>query len=70
MSDHSHSAHVATKEFLAAALFYLVITLEFIYMASPFATYFYSVYGPGLNFINDSSTLFWLSSMFLRSIHH
>ena len=37
-------------------------------MASPFAIYFYSVYGPGLNFINNNPALAWLSSMFLPHI--
>jgi protein-S-isoprenylcysteine O-methyltransferase Ste14 len=37
-------------------------------MASPFAIYFYSVYGPGLNFINNNPALAWLTSMFLPHI--
>jgi protein-S-isoprenylcysteine O-methyltransferase Ste14 len=37
-------------------------------MASPFALYFYSVYGPGLRFINESPTLAWLASVFLPHI--
>jgi protein-S-isoprenylcysteine O-methyltransferase Ste14 len=56
----------ATKRtFWAVAAFYLLIAFEFFYMASPFAIYFYSVYGPGLNFINTNPTLAWLSSFFL-----
>jgi protein-S-isoprenylcysteine O-methyltransferase Ste14 len=49
-------------------VFYLLIAFEFFYMASPFAVYFYSVYGPGLNFINNSRVLVWLSSTFLPHI--
>ena len=43
----------------------MLIAFEFFYMASPFAIYFYSVYGPGLNFVNDNPTLAWLSTVFL-----
>jgi len=34
-------------------------------MASPFAFYFYSVYGPALNFIGDTPALAWLVRVFL-----
>ncbi len=54
--------------FWTVAVFYLLIAFEFFYMASPFALYFYSVYGPGLSFIGKSPTLSWLSSMFLPHI--
>jgi len=43
----------------------MLIAFEFFYMASPFAFYFYSVYGPTLNFIADSPALSWLVSVFL-----
>ena len=56
------------RTFLLAAAFYTLITFEFFYMASPFALYFYSVYGPGLRFINESPTLAWLASVFLPHI--
>ena len=56
------------RTFLLAAVFYLLIALEFFYMASPFALYFYSVYGPGLRFINEHPTLAWLASVFLPHI--
>ncbi len=39
-----------------------------IYMASPFALYFYSVYRPGLAFISTNSALSWLSFFFLPHI--
>lgn len=56
---------VVKKGFWIAFAFYFLIAFEFIYMASPFALYFYSVYKPSLNFINDYSTLAWLSHTFL-----
>lgn len=37
-------------------------------MASPFAIYFYSAYGPGLNIVNDYTSLAWLSTVFLPHI--
>lgn len=51
--------------FWGALAFYLIIALEFFYMAGPFAMYFYSVYAPVLNFFNRSPALSWLSSFFL-----
>lgn len=51
--------------FWGAALFYFLIAFEFFYMAGPFAAYFYSVYAPTLNFINDIPILSWLNSFFL-----
>jgi protein-S-isoprenylcysteine O-methyltransferase Ste14 len=50
------------------AIVYVLIAFEFFYMASPFAAYFYSVYGPGLSFINNTPALAWLSSVFLPHI--
>lgn len=49
----------------AAWLFYLVIGIEILYMISPFAIYYYSTYGPGLNFLHASSETAWLSGFFL-----
>ncbi len=37
-------------------------------MASPFGVYFYSVYRPGLNFLNAHPSLAWVSSFFLPHI--
>ncbi len=53
------------KSFWVALAFYLLIAFEFFYMVSPFAAYFYSVYKPGLAFLNNYSNLGWLSSTFL-----
>lgn len=58
-----------SKKALGALLaFYLIIGFEFFYMASPFGVYFYSLYGPGLNFLNNNPTFSWLSSLFLPHI--
>ena len=64
MADQIQSTNTK-KTFWAVALFYVLIAFEFFYMASPFAFYFYSVYGPALNFIADSPALSWLVSVFL-----
>jgi protein-S-isoprenylcysteine O-methyltransferase Ste14 len=47
---------------------YLLIAFEFFYMASPFAVYFYSVYGPSLRWLNRSPSLAWLGTTFLPHI--
>jgi protein-S-isoprenylcysteine O-methyltransferase Ste14 len=39
---------------------YIVILFEMIYMSTPFAIYFYSVYKLPLQFLNQSSTTAWL----------
>ena len=56
------------KTFWAIWMFYLLIAFEIIYMISPFGIYYYSVYGKGLNFLNDNSATAWLSSFFLPHI--
>jgi protein-S-isoprenylcysteine O-methyltransferase Ste14 len=56
------------KPFWAIWMFYLFIAFEIIYMISPFGIYYYSVYGKGLNFLNDHSITAWLSSFFLPHI--
>ncbi|MER3446678.1 MAG: hypothetical protein C4291_07440 [Candidatus Dadabacteria bacterium] len=52
----------------AAWFFYLVVVCEILFMISPFALYFYSVYGPTLNFFNRSSITAWLTQFFLPHI--
>jgi protein-S-isoprenylcysteine O-methyltransferase Ste14 len=54
--------------FWTIAVFYMLVAFEFFYMASPFAIYFYSVYKPGLNVINNSPGFAWLVSFFLPHI--
>jgi protein-S-isoprenylcysteine O-methyltransferase Ste14 len=44
---------------------YLLIGLEIVIMISPFAAYFYSVYGPLLNFLYDYKITAWLTGFFL-----
>ncbi|MFQ5771147.1 MAG: methyltransferase family protein [bacterium] len=54
------------KAFVPAAwLFYLIIGIEIIYMISPFAIYYYSTYGPSLNFLHTLPQTAWLSGFFL-----
>ncbi|MFC2084073.1 methyltransferase family protein [Bacteroidota bacterium] len=48
--------------------FYVLIVLEFFYMATPVAVYFYSVYTPGLNLFNNIPGAAWLSGFFLPHI--
>jgi protein-S-isoprenylcysteine O-methyltransferase Ste14 len=55
----------ARSTFWAVAIFYFLIAFEFFYMASPFAVYFYSVYRPGLVFLNKFPSVAWLSGFFL-----
>ena len=68
MSVQIQKSYMAKKAFWTVAIFYLLIAFEFLYMASPFAVYFYSIYGPGLNFMNEKPALAWLSSYFLPHI--
>jgi protein-S-isoprenylcysteine O-methyltransferase Ste14 len=46
-------------------VFYLLIALEIIIMTTPFAAYFYAVYGPVLNFLYDYKITAWLTGFFL-----
>ena len=68
MSAKIEKGSITKRTFWVIAAFYILIALEFLYMASPFAIYFYSVYGPGLNFINRYPALVWLSTVFLPHI--
>jgi protein-S-isoprenylcysteine O-methyltransferase Ste14 len=65
MTTSKANSGIVKKSFWIAFAFYFVIAFEFMYMVSPFAVYFYSVYEPGLNFINSHSSLGWLSNTFL-----
>jgi len=51
--------------FWAIASVYLLIALEIIIMVSPFAGYFYSVYGPFLKSLSASPITSWLTDFFL-----
>ena len=50
---------------LASTVAYILIVVEIIIMISPFALYFYSVYGPVLNFFSSAPSLGWLTEFFL-----
>ncbi|OGV08910.1 MAG: hypothetical protein A2499_09550 [Stygiobacter sp. RIFOXYC12_FULL_38_8] len=56
------------KNIWIVAVLYFLIGFEFIYMASPFAVYFYAAYGNGLDFLNESPILAWLCRTFLPHI--
>ena len=60
--------NVVKGTFWGASAFYVIIAFEFLYMASPFAVYFYSLYAPALNFFNDNPALAWLNSFFLPHV--
>lgn len=45
--------------FWTASAFYALIAFEFFYMASPFAAYFYSVYGPGMDWLQALPIADW-----------
>ncbi|MGM9539537.1 methyltransferase family protein, partial [Anaerovibrio sp.] len=61
--------HAAATAALRSTLpFYLLIAFEMLYMAGPFAMYFYGVYNPILQFFNSSPILSVLNSFFLPHI--
>jgi protein-S-isoprenylcysteine O-methyltransferase Ste14 len=49
----------------AMTAFYLLVVLEFFYMASPFAAYFYAAYLPGLETLARHASTAWLTTFFL-----
>jgi protein-S-isoprenylcysteine O-methyltransferase Ste14 len=49
----------------AVWVFYVAIVLEILFMISPFALYFYSLYGPTLNVLHLSPWTSWLTGFFL-----
>ena len=62
------SAIQARSALAVSAVFYVLIAFEFLYMASPFAAYFYGVYGPGLDWLQGSGTTSWLIQFFLPHV--
>ena len=58
----------AIKALWGTVVFYLLIAFEMVYMAGPFAIYFYGVYNPILKFFNSSPTLSFLNRFFLPHI--
>lgn len=49
----------------ALFFFYLMVTIEIIMMASPFAAYYYVAYGPVLKFLDSHYLTKWLGAFFL-----
>ncbi|MCX6271892.1 MAG: isoprenylcysteine carboxylmethyltransferase family protein [Bacteroidetes bacterium] len=62
------SGKAAKRTSWAVTIFYLLIAFEFFYMASPFAIYFYSVYGPDLESLGRFPILSWATQFFLPHI--
>ena len=61
-------AATARKLFWVSTGFYGLIAFEFFYMASPFGAYFYSVYGPGLDWLQQFGFSGWTIWFFLPHI--
>lgn len=59
------NAKLARRTLYASMLFYVLIAFEFFYMASPFAAYFYAVYGPGLDWLQGFGPANWTIRFFL-----
>ncbi len=51
-----------------ASLFYALVALEFIYMATPFAAFFYSAYKPILGLAGFPAPVSWLGTTFLPHV--
>lgn len=58
------------RKFLKPAVwgFYIIIGLEFLFMISPFALYFYSSYGNVLNFFHRWPATSWMTGFFLPHV--
>ncbi len=54
-----------SKPLRTAWVFYILIVFEIVYMISPFGVLYYSVYGKGLNFLNNFAFTRWLTQFFL-----
>ena len=55
----------ARRALWVSSVFYVLIAFEFFYMASPFAAYLYSIYGPGLDWLQASGTTSWMIQFFM-----
>jgi protein-S-isoprenylcysteine O-methyltransferase Ste14 len=64
-SDPEHSASPERLLRPTAWIVYLIIGFEILFMISPAALYFYSLYGPALNILNRWEGTAWLSQFFL-----
>jgi class 3 adenylate cyclase/protein-S-isoprenylcysteine O-methyltransferase Ste14 len=54
----------------ASWVLYLAIVCEILFMASPFALYYYTAYGPALNLLHRSPWTAWLTAFFLPHFSH
>ncbi len=68
MTEHGSQVSRVRSITRTVTVFYLLVAFEFFYMATPFAVYFYSIYGPGLTFLNGIPNLAWLSDSFLPHV--
>jgi len=76
MAKHKENKELAPEVFgavprvavLSTTAFYALVVLEFFYMASPFAAYFYSAYGPGLDWLGNGELTAWTTRFFLPHI--
>jgi protein-S-isoprenylcysteine O-methyltransferase Ste14 len=59
------SVVTARRSLWAMSAFYVLIAFEFFYMATPFAAFFYGVYGPGLDWLEGSALTRWSIQFFL-----
>jgi protein-S-isoprenylcysteine O-methyltransferase Ste14 len=58
-NDKEQDTKGTKRLFWTASAFYALIAFEFFYMASPFAAYFYSVYGPGMDWLQALPIADW-----------
>ena len=67
MTDNSsgNRSKGSKRLFWTAFAFYALIAFEFFYMANPFAAYFYSVYGPGMDWLQALPVADWTLWFFL-----
>ena len=67
MAKNPERPESLSAKYSAGALFvfYLMITIEIIMMASPFTAYYYSAYGPVLEFLDSHYLTKWLGAFFL-----
>lgn len=64
-TGNAASSTTARRLVWASAAFYILIAFEFFYMASPFAAYFYAVYGPGMDGLERLGLTGWTLWFFL-----
>jgi len=65
---HNDPIGVPRLAAVGSVLVYGLVVMEFFYMASPFAAYFYSAYGPGLDWFGQSELTAWATQFELPHI--